>query len=79
VAVLAHAATVPEQRGRGHLRALVAAQLAAAAAAGARLAVARLAVARGEPALAALRASLAQGLRLAYHEAHWRRDGAARG
>jgi len=73
MAVLAHAATLPEHAGRGHLRALVAARLAAAASAGARLAVLPC-----EPASAALRAGLAHGLRLAYHAALWRRGGATR-
>jgi len=66
LAVMAYACTLPEQRGRGHQSALIAARLAAAKSAGARLAVSSP-EARGPSRSATLRC----GFRLALHRALW--------
>jgi ribosomal protein S18 acetylase RimI-like enzyme len=66
LAVMAYACTLPEQRGRGHQRALIAARLAAAKSAGARLVVS-LPEVRGP----SQSATVACGFRLAFHQALW--------
>jgi ribosomal protein S18 acetylase RimI-like enzyme len=66
LAVMAYACTLPEQRGRGHQRALIAARLAAAKSAGALLAVS-LPEVRGP----SQSATLGSGFQLAFHRALW--------